>query len=55
MRKPFPPYVEALHRWQRRLKRVERLDSDPFDKPVDLTDIVEAAKDLAPKADADWS
>jgi hypothetical protein len=48
------PYVEALHRWQRRLNRVERLDGDPFDKAVDLEDIVKAAREIAPAADADW-
>ncbi len=54
MRVPYLPYVEALHRWQRRLNRVTELDEDPFDKAVDLEDIVEAAKELAPEADADW-
>jgi beta-glucosidase/6-phospho-beta-glucosidase/beta-galactosidase len=54
LRKPFPPYVEALHDWQRKLKRVTRLDADPFDKPVDLADIIAAARDLRPAADADW-
>jgi beta-glucosidase/6-phospho-beta-glucosidase/beta-galactosidase len=55
MRKPFMPYVQGLHRWQRRLNRVEALDADPYDQPVDLADIVEAAKALTPRADADWS
>ena len=54
MRKPFLPYVEALHDWQRRLNRVTELDEDPFDSAVDLEDIVDAAKRLAPAADADW-
>jgi beta-glucosidase/6-phospho-beta-glucosidase/beta-galactosidase len=54
MRKPFIPYVEALHAWQRRLNRVTELDENPFDKPVDLEDIVKAARELAPKADVDW-
>jgi beta-glucosidase/6-phospho-beta-glucosidase/beta-galactosidase len=55
MRKPFVPYVEALHRWQRRLRRVTALDEDPYDKPVNLEDIRAAAEELAPTADADWS
>ena len=55
MRRPFLPYVQALHHWQQRLNRVTELDEDPYDKPVDLQDIVEAARDLAPAADADWS
>ena len=55
MRTPFVPYVEALHRWQRRLNRVEQLDEDPYDKPVELEDIVKAAKALSPNADANWN
>jgi beta-glucosidase/6-phospho-beta-glucosidase/beta-galactosidase len=55
MRTPFLPYVEALHRWQRRLRRVTELDEDPFDEPVDLDDVVAAARELRPEADADWS
>jgi beta-glucosidase/6-phospho-beta-glucosidase/beta-galactosidase len=54
MRKPFVPYVEALHRWQRRLNRVEQLDADPFDKPVDLADIGRAAEELDLQPDANW-
>jgi beta-glucosidase/6-phospho-beta-glucosidase/beta-galactosidase len=54
MRKPFLPYVQALHNWQQRLRRVTELDEDPYDKLVDLNDIVQAARDLAPLADADW-
>ena len=55
MRKPFLPYVDALHGWQRRLNRVTTLDEDPFDTAVNLQDIVKAAKELAPQADANWS
>jgi beta-glucosidase/6-phospho-beta-glucosidase/beta-galactosidase len=55
MRRPFVPYVEALHRWQKRLKRVTELDDDPFDKPVNLDDVIAAAKELKPEADVDWS
>lgn len=54
MRKPYPPYVAALRGWQRRLNRVTELDEDPFDSAVDLMDIVTAAKEMAPAADADW-
>src|SRR3954470_20862489 len=50
MRKPFLPYTEMLRRWQKRLKRVTKLDEDPYDEAVDLNDIVEAAKEHAPKA-----
>jgi hypothetical protein len=54
MRKPYPPYVDALRAWQKRLNRVTELDEDPFDSAVELEDIVRAAKELAPAADADW-
>jgi hypothetical protein len=54
MRKPYLPYVEALHGWQRRLNRVTELDEDPFDSPVNLGDVIEAARELAPAADSDW-
>lgn len=55
MRKPFPPYVQRLHHWQRRLNRVTELDEDPYDTAVDLEDIRRAARELRPRADADWS
>jgi hypothetical protein len=55
VRVPFPPYVEALHAWQRRLRRVTELDANPYDKPVDLQDIVETAQSLQPASDPDWS
>ncbi|HEY0626379.1 MAG TPA: hypothetical protein VGD10_06560 [Allosphingosinicella sp.] len=54
MRKPYIPYVQALHRWQRRLNRVTELDENPYDQAVNLDDIVAAAKEIAPQADADW-
>jgi hypothetical protein len=54
MRKPFLPYVDALHSWERRLKRVQVLDDDPYDTPVTLQDIRDAARELNPKADATW-
>jgi beta-glucosidase/6-phospho-beta-glucosidase/beta-galactosidase len=55
MRKPVVAYGQTLRNWQKRLKRVTELDENPYDRPVDLDDIVEAAKSLRPKADADWS
>ena len=54
MRTPYVPYVEALHRWQRRLNRATELDEDPFDSAVDLEDIVRAARETDPVADANW-
>lgn len=54
MRTLYLPYVEALHRWQRRLTRATKLDDDPFDRAVDLSDVVRAARELRPEADSDW-
>lgn len=54
-RQPFKPYVDELHRWQRRLKRVTRLDEDPFSDPVDLEDIVQAARRWKLQPDRDWA
>jgi hypothetical protein len=48
------PYAQMLHRWQRRLHRVTALDADPYDRPVDLEDVVAAAKALDLAGDADW-
>lgn len=53
-RKPYEPYVAEIRRWQRELKRVEVLDEDPFDNPVELQDVIDAAKRLRPEADKDW-
>ena len=54
MRKPFLPYLQMLHRWQRRLKRVTSVDEDPFDEPVDLQDVIRSARQLDIAPDADW-
>jgi hypothetical protein len=54
LRKPYVPYVEALHSWQRRLQRVTELDSDPFDRAVDLQDVIDAARGQQASADRDW-
>jgi hypothetical protein len=53
-RVPFQPYVDELRRWQKELNRVTELDEDPFDQPVDLGDVVAAARRIAPAADRDW-
>jgi hypothetical protein len=53
-RVPFQPYVDALRGWQKRLNRATALDADPFDQPVDLNDIVRAARELNPRGDKDW-
>ena len=54
-RVPYPPYVEALRHWQRRLNRVTTLDEDPFDDPVNLEDVQRAAAEEVFSADANWS
>jgi beta-glucosidase/6-phospho-beta-glucosidase/beta-galactosidase len=54
-RVPFAPYVEELRRWQRLLNRVTVLDDDPFSDPVELQDVVDAARRLQHNPDKDWS
>lgn len=53
-REPYAPVVEELHRWQRLLNRVTVLDEDPFSDPVELEDVVQAARRLKLQPDADW-
>lgn len=53
-RVPHGPYVDELRRWQKELNRVTRVDEDPFSDPVDLQDVVAAARRLQPRPDADW-
>lgn len=54
-RVPYQPYVDELRRWQKEFKRVTVLDEDPFDEPVELQDVIDAARRLRPKSDKDWS
>ena len=54
-RVPHAPYVDELRRWQKELNRVTELDEDPFSDPVNLQDVVEAARRLKPTPDANWS
>jgi beta-glucosidase/6-phospho-beta-glucosidase/beta-galactosidase len=49
------PYVKELRRWQKELNRVTALDEDPFSDPVELQDVVEAARRLNIKPDKNWS
>jgi hypothetical protein len=53
-RVPYAPYVDELHRWQRLLNRVTALDADPRSDPVELQDVVEAARRLQTRPDQDW-
>jgi hypothetical protein len=54
-RVPDEEYVTELRRWQKRLNRVTALDTDPFSDPVELADVVAAAKQLKLKPDKNWS
>ena len=55
MRTPYPPYVQMLRHWQGRLKRVTSLDEDPYDSPVNLGDVVDAAERISVEPDKDWN
>jgi beta-glucosidase/6-phospho-beta-glucosidase/beta-galactosidase len=53
-REPDQDYIAELRRWQQELNRVTELDPDPFSDPVELQDVVEAAKRLKMQPDKDW-
>ena len=40
---------------QKELNRVTVLDEDPFSDPVELQDVIDAAKRLNKKGDQNWS
>src|SRR5687768_8170227 len=48
------PYVQELRRWQKELNRVTELDTDPFSDPVELQDVIDAAKRLQTQPDQNW-
>ena len=48
-------YVQELRRWQTLLNRVTVLDPDPFSDPVELAEVVRAAKQLKTQPDKNWS
>jgi beta-glucosidase/6-phospho-beta-glucosidase/beta-galactosidase len=48
------PYVAELRRWQKELNRVTELDEDPFSDPVELQDVIDAAKRLKKVPDQNW-
>src|SRR5687768_12066565 len=52
---PYTPYINELRRWQKELNRVMELDTDPFSDPVELQDVVDAAKRLKKVPDKNWS
>ena len=53
-RVPHEPYVQELRRWQQLLNRVTELDPDSFSDPIDLEEIVAAARRLQERPDEDW-
>jgi hypothetical protein len=54
-RVPSERYVAELRRWQKELNRVTTLDADPFSDPVELQDVIDAARRLRKQPDRDWS
>jgi hypothetical protein len=54
-RVPDKAYIDTLRKWQKELNRVTVLDEDPFSDPVELQDVIDAAKRLKKRSDADWS
>jgi len=53
-RVPCEPYIAELRRWQQELNRVTALDTDPLSDPVELQDVIDAAKRLQPVPDRNW-
>ncbi len=54
-RQPHEPYITELRRWQKELNRATTLDTDPFSDPVELAEVIAAAKRLNKKPDKNWS
>jgi beta-glucosidase/6-phospho-beta-glucosidase/beta-galactosidase len=50
----YGPFIEELRRWQKELNRVTVLDEDPFSDPVELQDVIDAAKRLKKTPDSNW-
>jgi beta-glucosidase/6-phospho-beta-glucosidase/beta-galactosidase len=53
-RVPYEPYITELRRWQQELNRVTTLDTDPYSDPVELQDVIDAAKRLQKVPDRNW-
>jgi hypothetical protein len=53
-RVPCGPYVDELRQWQKELNRVTVLDEDPLSDPVELQDVIDAAKRLKKVGDKNW-
>jgi beta-glucosidase/6-phospho-beta-glucosidase/beta-galactosidase len=54
IRVPAADYVGELRRWQNELNRVTELDIDPLSDPVNLQDVIDAARRLQPMPDKNW-
>lgn len=54
-RVPHEPYIAELRRWQHELNRVISVDADPLSDPVELHDVIDAARRLQKVPDRDWS
>ena len=54
-RVPYQPYVDELRRWQQRLNHLTELPEDPLRDPVNLADVLAAAKQLHMRPDKDWA
>jgi beta-glucosidase/6-phospho-beta-glucosidase/beta-galactosidase len=52
---PAQDYIDELRRWQKELNRVTELDEDPFSDPVELQDVIDAARRLKKVPDKNWS
>ncbi len=53
-RVPCEPYIAELRCWQKELNRVTTLDTNPLSDPVDLEDVINAAKRLKKQPDQNW-
>ncbi len=53
-RVPCEPYITEFRRWQKELNRVTALDTNPYSDPVELNDVVDAAKRLQTVPDRNW-
>lgn len=53
-RVPCEPYIAELRRWQQELNRVTTVDTNPYSDPVELQDVIRAAKRLQKVPDSNW-
>jgi len=53
-RVPDEKYIAELRKWQKELNRTTEVDEDPFSDPVELQDVIDAAKRLKKIPDKNW-